>query len=271
MLRQFTFFFLLSALTFVVNAEDEIRYYNVEVVLFEHTNPANQQSEDWTQPKKSDVGDQSEIIHQLGQPYVMETKSSFDPKLMFTLVPEKEYQLLEEARKVQESSNRRVLMHTAWRQPGLSREQAIRVYFKHPIEKIGSMHTQAGSTQPGSMPLPGHVMTSKPYLEGSIKVMLSRYLHVDTDILYFATVPETNAVENTDTGLENASNAEYNENGIQLSVYQMKQLRRRIRSKELHYLDHPVLGMLLMITPYELPEQTEKTNTAPKSYRTLPR
>jgi hypothetical protein len=35
----------------------------------------------------------------------------------------------------------------------------------------------------------------------------------------------------------------------------MNQLRRRIRSKELHYLDHPVMGMLLLITPYEKPEQ----------------
>jgi hypothetical protein len=30
---------------------------------------------------------------------------------------------------------------------------------------------------------------------------------------------------------------------------------RRMRSKELHYLDHPMLGVLIYIVPYELPER----------------
>lgn len=268
MLRQIIFFLLLSVLTFIANAEEEIRYYNVEVVLFEHTNPANHQAENWKQPKKSDI-DETANIHQLGQPYIMETNSPYDPKLMFTPVPEKEYQLLEEARKIQKSSNRRVLMHTAWHQPGLPREQAIQVHFKHSIDNTHSTLAGTSSTQPVSGSLPDPVMINKPYLDGSIKVMLARYLHVDTDILYFTTPPETDTVTESGTGLDTISIDEYSENSTRTSVYQIKQLRRRIRSKELHYLDHPVLGMLLMITPYEAPETTEKINAAPRTYRTL--
>lgn len=33
------------------------------------------------------------------------------------------------------------------------------------------------------------------------------------------------------------------------------QQQRRMRSKELHYIDHPVLGVLIHITPYEAPEK----------------
>jgi hypothetical protein len=33
---------------------------------------------------------------------------------------------------------------------------------------------------------------------------------------------------------------------------------RRMRSKELHYLDHPVLGVLLLVTPYEGKTTTQK-------------
>ena len=32
------------------------------------------------------------------------------------------------------------------------------------------------------------------------------------------------------------------------------QARRRMRSGELHYIDHPLMGVLIKITPYELPK-----------------
>ena len=41
-------------------------------------------------------------------------------------------------------------------------------------------------------------------------------------------------------------------------VIHLKQKRRRIRSSELHYVDHPVLGMLIYITRYEKPEDKNK-------------
>ena len=255
MLRQFTVFFLLSVSTFVAHAEDEIRYYNVEVVLFEHTNPAGHLAENWMPPKQTDNGEQAELIHQLGQPYVMEAESLYDPQLMFTPVQEEEYQLVEEAKKVEESNSRRVLMHTAWRQPGLSREQAIRVHFKQLIENKDISDPKTGISQTGLTLSPASEITNTPYLEGSIKVMLARYLHVDTDILYYTTAP---AAEVPGQDGETVV-TEYMEDSNQLAVYHMKQLRRRIRSTELHYLDHPVLGMLLKITPYEKPEVLENS------------
>lgn len=36
-------------------------------------------------------------------------------------------------------------------------------------------------------------------------------------------------------------------------------LSRRMRSDELHYLDHPLLGMVIRVTPYEEPEQPEES------------
>lgn len=274
MMRQFTFFFLLSFFTFVVNAEDEIRYYNVEVILFEHTNPANQHTEDWTPPKQgggtSNDSEQAELIHQLGRPYMMDAESPYDPQLMFTIIPAEEYQLLKEAKKIEESTSRRMLMHTAWRQPGLSKEQAVRVHFKQLIDNKNNSESATASAQTLLNASPTPVMINTPYLEGSIKVMLARYLHVDTNILYYTQVPAEEEITTTETAAENFSNHEYIEISNQLTVYQMKQLRRRIRSKELHYLDHPVLGLLLVITPYEKPEITKQVNTAPKGYKTLP-
>ena len=42
------------------------------------------------------------------------------------------------------------------------------------------------------------------------------------------------------------------------SVIHLKQKRRRIRSSKLHYIDHPVLGILIYITRYEKPEDKNK-------------
>lgn len=261
MLRQFSFFFFLSLFISLSYAEDDIRYYNVEVVLFEHLNSSNQDTEEWKPVKQENENTQAELIHQLGQPYVMEAESVYDPELMFTLVPEQEYQLSEEAKKIENSTSRRVLMHTAWRQPGLSYEQAIRVYFRH---QLGNNHVDE---QPAAVDIPPQLdnaltaaLTTQPYVEGSIKVMLARYLHVDTDIMYFAKqAPVVDSSASTEQDPDAIPGNKYRENDNALTVYQMKQLRRRIRSKELHYLDHPVLGMLIMITPYEKPEVVDKT------------
>ncbi len=39
------------------------------------------------------------------------------------------------------------------------------------------------------------------------------------------------------------------------------QQRRKMRSSELHNLDHPLFGLLIKLTPYELPEAKEKTGS----------
>ena len=47
------------------------------------------------------------------------------------------------------------------------------------------------------------------------------------------------------------------------AVYYLHQ-NRRMRSKETHYIDHPVMSMLVRITPYEVvasPAAVSKTKT----------
>lgn len=252
MLRQLGLFFFISLISFCVSAEDDIRYYDVEFILFENTDAKYRQSENWQTRRRPVETEQEEPVHELGQPYVMDPKSPYDKDAMFTLLPKSQQRLTEEAKLIEKSHNRRILAHLAWRQPGLSKEKAVWVHFK----KILSNKDAAGKHMATTGFLTGEHEFS-PYVDGKIKVMLARYLHVDTDILYFAH-PLANA--NTETTAESATmDAQMNGNGQpatrEPNVFLMNQLRRRIRSKELHYLDHPVMGMLLMITPYEKPEQ----------------
>ncbi len=66
-------------------------------------------------------------------------------------------------------------------------------------------------------------------LEGNITMSVRRYLHLHTDLL-----------------LRGGD-----------SIYRM-QAHRRMRSGELHYLDHPVLGILVEARPVELPPAPEE-------------
>ncbi len=39
-------------------------------------------------------------------------------------------------------------------------------------------------------------------------------------------------------------------------VYHLQD-RRRMRSSELHYLDHPIIGVIVIIRPFEVPKEPE--------------
>jgi len=81
-------------------------------------------------------------------------------------------------------------------------------------------------------------------LEGTIKLHLGRYLHLEADLLYRS---QTEPLENN-TFFMNLDDIEQPQ-----TLFRMHQTRR-MRSGELHYFDHPMFGMLVQITPYELPE-----------------
>ena len=97
----------------------------------------------------------------------------------------------------------------------------------------------AGSNTPG----PLH------QLEGTVKVVLGRYLHVYANLLLRRPMPEGFAGENRVGGLQKTaddSGAGFQEPTTQLHEFQMRQ-HRRMRSNEVHYLDHPMMGMIVLI------------------------
>ena len=69
-----------------------------------------------------------------------------------------------------------------------------------------------------------------PLVEGMVKVSVGRYLHVDLDILMRGTPAGTVSLPG------------------EFQTFRFDE-RRRMRSKELHYIDHPLMGMLVLITP----------------------
>ena len=69
-----------------------------------------------------------------------------------------------------------------------------------------------------------------PRVEGTLRLSVARYLHLETDLR-----------------LIDVESGQFMEEA--LPVYRMRQ-SRRMRSGELHYLDHPRFGLIALITPH---------------------
>jgi len=210
------------------------------VVLFENLDNASRQGENWPNSVELEL---PETRIEIGQPYPGPIPKEYDPKLTFKALSQKDYQLQEQARKIDESESRRVLLHTGWRQPGMAREEALTVYFKRQIAGVSPVSPVTTEAPVDPMATSRWAQAQAGELEGMIKVILSRYLHVDSDIVFRPHVAEEP---------QSFFAMEVMENTVQPVVYRMQQTRRRMRSRELHYLDNPVLGMLVLITPYEV-------------------
>ena len=161
------------------------------------------------------------------------------PPVPYALIPEEEYRLTSAFRRLQKTGHRlQPVVHLAWRQPVTDREQSERLYIRA-VEETPDIPdaTEIVNTQPAE----------PPELEGTLLVSVNRYLHVELDLLRYAKkAPTYSTVDG------------FPENGLIIETsafnsYRM-QSNRRMRSGELHYLDHPLMGALIKITPYELPE-----------------
>ena len=119
--------------------------------------------------------------------------------------------------------------------------------------------------------------TQRPLLEGVVRVSLSRYLHLSTDLTLSrdVTLPVRPLIfhlndneeqnneelimvrESSDTELAPPSISTQLGDIAFTEITTQKPYRliesRRMRSKEAHYLDHPALGIVAYITPYERP------------------
>ncbi len=149
------------------------------------------------------------------------------------------------------SAGYHVIEHVAWQQPGWT-EGAARPLHIHGGATYRSAN--ASALLPDATPNDAQSNIAYPYaerqmsvslkeLDGTVKVALGRYLHVYTDLVYREQVSASHAAQPGKHERQPAS-----------ALYQYRvQNQRRMRSRELHYLDHPLVGVLVRITPVEDP------------------
>ena len=96
-------------------------------------------------------------------------------------------------------------------------------------------------------------------LEGSVSVTLGRFLHFATQVWLQKAPPDTQSVPvlasgGESTGETGSGSPHTDGASTDTADYVLLSESRRMRPGELHYLDHPWLGILVRIEPAEAPE-----------------
>jgi len=248
--------------------------YDVEIVIFKNLKVPR--SKEFVLPVSSP--NKNENIFDIS------SQASVDAALEngYEMLAVDEFRLLEVVTRLIQSSRYQLLLHAAWRQPGVEREQVIPVWIKGgriygneyisidsqieffdnyaPADELteGEEKTYEFDEQTlESQELQTMELQSAPShdglyeLEGKITIALSRYLHTYIDLILRR--PRLS----DDPVLDNPAEAEYlAAHAADTRILNNHLLRehRRMRSKNLHYIDSPEFAMLVLITPYEVAE-----------------
>jgi hypothetical protein len=137
-----------------------------------------------------------------------------------TWLPKSQFRLTAQRNALARSAPYRPIAHFAWRQSVTDRQRA------KPVEVPGANRNP-----------------ERAYVDGLVRVSVERYLHLDLNLRLHLRATTTEAIS-----------LEYGVPEIRLRQ------RRRMRSKELHYFDHPRFGVIALITPYEAVEVPPETD-----------
>jgi hypothetical protein len=243
--------FAISATEVVENTNKG--WYQIETVIFTHDNKNN--NEHWFHNNPiSQTDTPIELIDPLApktapNPLTSDNQSATPPPFEeFTYLNSREQKKLPAlVKRLQRSKGYRVLFEGAWKQ-SLDDKDSL------PI------HVQGGES-----------FNDMTELDGYLRLRVNRYLHITTNLqlTLFSEVPQKEtALDNPmqSTGFQQpgwTSAPAWNKAVITPKYIPMENIifkqTRRMRSKELHYLDNPRLGLLIYVTPLELPETKELT------------
>jgi len=175
--------------------------YDVELVIFINQYP----------------DDDGEQWHRTGTGSGMAEPPGFLPEDYFTELSADSYTIQNINHALERSSRYSVLFHRAWRQLAYDKAHAI----AYPV------HSPAGD--------------GRGYVEGVIKLVRERFLHMDVDVHL---IPAGKDAEVLGPDLPDSQPA-----------FELRE-KRRIKSNVLYYFDHPRFGMIAKVTPY-IPPETE--------------
>lgn len=302
--------------------KEQPRWYQVEILLFAFAEEDFKHAEQWPEqlapmPLQTDA-----ITYNLPVTETPETtetspvtpvENDSKPTPFVPISPE-ETVLGEHFQRVIDNPRLEPIAHLAWRQPGLERTQAqavslaltdeaiVRYLDPEALEPLEAKEPEE-TTEPEAatnvdepMPMANKALPP-PRLEGTLRVVLSRYLHLESNLVYRSNTPELmlaqelkRPMRDEEASLFGDSNDEMvmadetasapmakteygtmnsdehpdsltagtvmSQEPLMTLQYPRYQLidSRRMRSNELHYIDHPMFGMLVKIVPYELPE-----------------
>ena len=195
----------------------QARWYQVEVVVFENTATMSATQEKW--PALSALLDLDNSVL-LSSPEVNEKKliqeetieKDFGNATAFTKLDLEEMELSDIISSLESSDDYKTLLFSSWRQPGYGVKNPKRVYLSEVASKFRDEDIDPEIQELGML-----------VVEGLVGIKVSKLLHVELDFIYY-------------------------HRGTPVRLKE----RRKVRLRETHYFDHPLFGLVVRISPYEL-------------------
>ncbi|PWI34954.1 hypothetical protein DI392_01360 [Vibrio albus] len=254
------------------------RQFDIEVIIFKRAVDAENLQESW--PDKLPEIDLSHAALLQNNEY-LEAKG-------VTLLPQTEYQLTEQEEQLRRHAGYQVLVHTAWRQGDEGKGSAPVFHIMAGHDYSADYHPDGSEKKPDTtfsetgitdtsveneLNLSGveeKTIDNPLYeLDGKLQIYVQHYLFLESELDLKA--PSVREVILEDKELDLPAEPEVtNDTTVQfgnlesvsptvqvekfLKSYRMKQ-KRRMRSGETHYLDHPLMGIVLQVR--KVKEKTE--------------
>lgn len=235
------------------DAVSESRWYQVELMMYRQSVMGNEVIEVW--PKDLTLAyPQNWVMLQTPDQYTANTQKKPLVNTPYILLDKKQPAFTQLEKKLQLNRND-ILFHATWRQ---QLKQA-----KSPSDEIN----------PSILIRGGRRFDNNHELEGSINLRLSRYLHIKTNLWLTRFVPAVAVSESTDTSevavdvpaeawpslpaYPAESPAPVSDNTLApLPQYKIEEVilhqqSRRMRSHEVHYIDHPKIGIVVQLIPLD--------------------
>ena len=239
---------LIIALCFSSALHAAAPMYTIELLLFEHV--GGHSDELWPEyPGAPDLSRVVDLEARAGMPI---DEAAIDP----SFVPRPRGKLTALAEAMKRAGGYRILEHLAWRQPsyGERRTRPIRIEAGAQIPGTWLPPAERPLDEWSAVPsAPGDPL-SHHQLEGTAKVHVGKYLHLELDLLFHRNRPQPAVGETGDDP------GPVMESRLDVSRPLMETIRvrghRRMRSKEIHYLDHPLIGALVIAHPHDPEEES---------------
>ena len=211
------------AATPAVPAGASERWFTVEIIVFDDLRDENLHAEHWpAEPGEPSLQGAIELVRS-------HEGEEAEAVHAFRLLDRSELSLGGVRDSLRRSAHYRPFLHEGWRLPGLPHRAAR-------AARIGPHLGDDGAGIPE--PVGGERPDERPMVRGTVKVSLARYLQVDVDLLYRRPRDgEAAAPDHVPARFRLIS-------------------KRRMRSEELHYIEHPLFGVLVSITPFRIPPRS---------------
>lgn len=243
MIRLLTIIALLLAFVPLSSAETQDDWYDIELIIFEHKATPGAAAESWiADPGAPDLGQAIELAPPLDiapHPHP-ELLSGATVRMPYRKLDASELKLGRLFNRLTVSGVYMPLLHVAWRQPANPSQPVRGVHVSNtPIEQADDWHLPSSDLfiDTRTMPAPASNVAA---VDGIVSLQRTRFLHMNLDLLL--SDPAAEAAESSMFSI-------FSRRENRPKVYRL-QAQRRIRVNEVHYFDHPVIGVIVQVSPY---------------------